>query len=334
MSQTVNHQILLKDRPVGEPAEYHFELVERPLPELTDNQVLRRTAFLSLDPYMRGRMSAMKSYAAPVDLGAVMIGGTVSQVTQSKNSAFAPGDWVLGYDGWQEYGLSDGSDLTKLPDSPWPHSYALGVLGMPGMTAYVAMLDIGKPRPGETVVISAASGAVGSVAGQIAKIKGCRVIGLAGSDAKCEYVTKDLGFDACINYKTQHVLRSLRKAAPDGIDIYFDNVGGPILDTVLRLIRPHARIALVGMISQYNATELPPGPNLVPLLFNRALMQGMIVNDHADRRDAFLKDVAAWLGEDKIKTREHIVEGLQNAPKAFIGLFHGENFGKLLVKVS
>jgi NADPH-dependent curcumin reductase len=327
-------QVILKDRPVGEPAAHHFELVERPMPEVAEGQVLRRTLFLSLDPYMRGRMSAMKSYAAPVDLGAVMVGGTVSQVVESRNPAFKSGDFVLGYDGWQEYGLSDGSGLKKMVDWRWPLSYALGVLGMPGMTAYVGMLDIGRPKPGETVVVSAAAGAVGSVAGQIAKIKGCRAVGTAGTDDKCEYVVKELGFDACINYKTQHVLRSLRKNCPDGVDVYFDNVGGPILEAVLRLINVHARIPLIGMISQYNATELSPGPNLVPLLFNRALIQGMIVNDHVDRRDAFLQDVSGWLREGKMKFREHVVEGLENAPAAFMGLFRGENFGKLLIKVA
>jgi len=334
MPGLTNRQILLKDRPAGEVGEHHFQLSEKSVSPVEDGQVLRQTLFLSLDPYMRSRMNAVKSYAESVELGQVMVGGTVSKVIESRNPAFNAGDIVLCYDGWQEYGVSDGGDLWKLPDWPCPPSYALGVLGMPGMTAYVGMLDIGKPRSGETVVVSAASGAVGSVACQIAKIVGCRAIGIAGTDAKCEYVVNKLGCDGAINYKTQQVRRALKKLCPEGIDVYFDNVGGPMLDAVLRNINLHARIPLIGMISQYNATELPPGPNLVPLLVNRVLIQGMIVNDHEDRREAFLKDMMAWLREGRMKYREHVVDGIKNAPQAFIGLFHGENFGKMLIKVS
>ncbi|MFA6134094.1 MAG: NADP-dependent oxidoreductase [Phycisphaerae bacterium] len=334
MTERVNRQILLAYRPVGEPTESNFQIVESPMPPLEDGQVLCRTLYLSLDPYMRGRMNAGRSYAQPVEIGQVMIGGTVSQVVESKAPQFGKGDFVLGYDGWQSYGISTASALTKIDPKPFPLSYYLGVLGMPGMTAYVGLLDIGKPQAGETVVVSAAAGAVGSAAGQIAKIRGCRVVGSAGSDAKCQFVVDELGFDACINYKTQSIYRGLKKACPDGIDVYVDNVGGETLASVLRLINIGARIPLIGMISQYNATELVAGPNLMPLLVQRAMIQGMIVGDHADRREAFLADMASWLKDGKMKCREHVVEGLDNAPRAFIGLFHGENIGKLIVKVA
>ncbi len=340
MTDRVNRQWRLKSRPMGLPTEDNFQLVEQPLPPTAAGEVLRRTMFLSLDPYMRGRMNAMKSYADPVEIGAVMCGATVSEVVESQTGEFQPGDVVLGYDGWQEYAASAPAGLQKLPRGQglttpqgWPLSYYLGVLGMPGLTAYVATLDIGRPKAGETMVVSAAAGAVGSVAGQIAKIKGCRVVGLAGSEEKCRWCTEDLGFDACINYKKEPLLRALRKTCPDGIDVYFDNVGGETLQTVLRLINIGARIPLVGMISQYNATELTGGPNLMPLLIKRALIQGMIVGDHAGRRDEFLRDMTGWLSAGRVKFRESVVEGLASAPRAFIGLFSGENIGKLIVKV-
>ncbi len=340
MSDRVNRQWLLKSRPMGLPTEENFQLVEKPMPPLGEGEVLRRTLYLSLDPYMRGRMNAMKSYADPVDIGAVMCGGTVSEIVQSRHEGFAPGDVVLGYDGWQEYGVGAATGLQKLPrgqgdqtPEDWPLSYYLGVLGMPGLTAYVAMLDIGRPKAGETVVISAAAGAVGSVAGQIARIKGCRVVGSAGSADKCRVCTEEFGFDACFNYKTEPLLRGLRKNCPDGIDVYLDNVGGEMLTVVLRLINIGARIPLVGMISQYNATELVAGPNLMPLLVKRALIQGMIVGDHAHRRDEFLRDVCGWLKDGRLKFRQTLVDGLAAAPRAFLGLFGGENIGKLVVKV-
>jgi NADPH-dependent curcumin reductase CurA len=327
-------QVILKRRPVGEPKETDFEIVERPVPAPAEGQVLCRTVWLSLDPYMRGRMSEGPSYAAPVPLVGVMCGGTVSRVVESRSPALAPGDFVLGYDGWQEWAVADAAGLRKRDPSAAPLSYALGVLGMPGMTAYVAVLDIGRPKTGETVVVSAAAGAVGSVAGQIAKLRGCRAVGVAGSDAKCEYVTRELGFDACINYKTQPVRRALKKACPAGIDVYVENVGGPVFEAVLYNLAQGARIPLVGLISQYNATEWPTGPSLMPILVKRATIQGMIVGDHLARQADFLRDVGDWLREGKIKYRETVVEGLENAPRAFIGLFHGENIGKLLVKVS
>jgi NADPH-dependent curcumin reductase CurA len=333
MGDRVNRQILLKGRPEGEPSEANFESVEAPIPEPGPGQFLARTLFLSLDPYMRGRMSAGPSYAAPAEVGRPMVGGTVGRVMKSNHPGFAEGDVVLGNWGWQEYGVSDGSGVRKLDPAMDHPSYALGVLGMPGMTAYVALLDIGRPKPGETVVVSAAAGAVGSVVGQIAKIQGCRAVGTAGGEEKCRYVVEELGFDACIDYKAQDLNAALAGACPNGIDVYYDNVGGAVLAAVLRRINRGARIPLVGLISQYNATAPPPGPNLAPLLIKRASIQGFIVSDHPDREVAFLRDVSAWLKEGLIKYREHVVEGLENAPRALLGLFRGENLGKLIVRV-
>ena len=325
----MNRQWLLKSRPEGEPTEENFELVETRIQQPGEGEVLRRTLWLSVDPYMRGRMSTAKSYVAPAELGKPMGGGTVSEVVASNNPKFAPGDIVLGFDGWQTHAVSDGKGLRKLDPAQAPPSYALGVLGMPGLTAYVAMLDIGQPKEGETVVVSAAAGAVGSIAGQIAKIRGCRVTGIVGSDEKCVYVRRELGFDACINYRTA----DLKTALPDGIDVYFDNVGGAILEAVLRKLNVHARIPLVGLISQYNDAKPAPGPNLSPLLTNRVTLRGMIVSDHAHRLPDFLRDVGQWLSEGKIRYREDVVEGFENTPRAFLGLFRGENTGKRIVKV-
>ncbi len=333
MPANVNRRVLLKRRPVGEPRPDDFEIVEAPVPAPADGQILCRTIYLSLDPYMRGRMAEGKSYAASVELGQVMVGGTVSEVVESKHPGFTKGDLVAGYDGWQAYAVSKGAGVRKLDPRQAPISTATGVLGMPGMTAYVGLLDIGQPKPGETVVVSAASGAVGSAVGQIARIKGCRAVGVAGSQAKCDYVVKELGFDACVNYKTQDVAAALREACPNGIDVYFDNVGGEVLTAVLKLINQNARIPLCGIISQYNATELPPGPNLAPILVNRALIKGFIVSDHLDRLAAFLRDGAQWVASGQLKYREDVVDGLDAAPRAFIGLLRGENFGKLVVRV-
>ncbi|MBW4594506.1 MAG: NADP-dependent oxidoreductase [Brasilonema angustatum HA4187-MV1] len=334
MTSSTNQQILLKTRPVEEPKESDFALVETPIPEPGEGEVLNRTIYLSLDPYMRGRMSDRESYAAPVELGSVMVGGTVSQVLKSNHPQFSAGDFVLGYDGWQAYGVSKGETLRKLDPNQAPISYALSVTGMPGMTAYFALLNVGQPKAGETVVVSAASGAVGSIVGQIAKIKGCRAVGVAGSDAKCDYAVKELGFDACINRKTQELSFALKDACPNGIDVYFDNTAGPILEAVLQQINLGARIPLVGLISQYNAENPPPGPNLMPLLIKRALIKGFLVVDYQNRQAEFLNDVSQWLREGKLKYKEDIVEGLENASDAFIGLLQGKNFGKLIVKVS
>jgi NADPH-dependent curcumin reductase len=330
----MNRQIRLKSRPAGMPSVDNFETVDAPMPALSDGDVLRRTTYLSLDPYMRGRMSTGPSYAAAVNLGEVMCGHTVSEVVDSRNAAFKPGDVVAGYDGWQQYAVSSGKDLRKLDPAVVPVSTAIGVLGMPGATAYVGLLDIGQPKPGETVVVSAASGAVGSIVGQLAKIKQCRAVGIAGSADKCRYVVDQLGFDACINYKSDDLVPALRSACPQGIDIDFENVGGKVFAAVLRVINRGARIALCGMISEYNATSDTAGPNLRPLLVQRATIKGFIVSDHHDRFPAFLNEVTPLVRDGRIKYREDIVEGLDAAPAALIGLFEGKNFGKMLVRVS
>jgi NADPH-dependent curcumin reductase CurA len=330
----MNRQIRLKSRPVGTPGAANFESLDGPMPAAGQGEVLRRTIYLSLDPYMRGRMSDAPSYAPPVSVGEVMCGHTVSEVVRSQLPAFRVGDIVTGYDGWQEYAVSNGKDLRKLDPKAAPISTAIGVLGMPGLTAYVGLLDIGQPKPGETVVVSAASGAVGSVVGQLAKIRDCRAVGIAGSSDKCRYVVDELGFDACINYKTDDLVPALGEGCPGGVDVYFDNVGGAVLEAVLRVINRGARIPLCGMISQYNATEIPGGPNLRPLLVQRALIQGFIVSDHTDRAPAFQQECVPLVKAGRLKYREDIIDGLDRAPAAFIGMLEGRNFGKLLVRVS
>jgi len=328
-----NKQVLLAKRPRGRVEEADFRIVETETPAVQDGQLLTRVHYLSLDPYMRGRMDESKSYAPSHPLGAVMIGGTVAEVVESKNPKFKPGDFVVGMAGWQQCQVSDGAGLRKIDVSVIPPPAYLGCVGMPGVTAWYGLTQIGKPKEGETVVVSAAAGAVGSVVGQLAKIRGCRAVGVAGSEAKCELVVKELGFDACVNYRQEPLLSALQKACPKGIDVYFDNVGGDVLAAVLRLINRFARIPLCGLISQYNATELPPGPNFSPILVNRALIRGFIVSDHGDRFADFHRDCAQWLREGRIRYREDVVVGLENAPEAFIGLLRGRNVGKLVVKV-
>ncbi|MDZ8223412.1 NADP-dependent oxidoreductase [Nostoc sp. ChiVER01] len=334
MSDLINKQIILKTRPVGEPKESDFALVETPIPEPGEGEILSRTIYLSLDPYMRGRISAGESYAASVELGSVIVGGTVSQIIKSNHPQFQVRDFILSNNGWQTYAVSKGETLRKLDATQAPLSYSLGVLGMPGLTAYAALLDIGQPKEGETVVVSAASGAVGAVAGQIAKIKGARVVGIVGSDDKRDYIVKELGFDVGINRKTQELNSALKEAAPNGIDVYYDNTAGVILEAVLQQINLGARIPLVGLISQYNATSTPPGPNLRPLLIKRALIKGFLVGDYQHRFNDFLRDVSGWLQSGQLKYREDVVNGLENAPSAFIGLLRGDNFGKVVVKVN
>ena len=329
-----NRQIRLKSRPAGMPSAGNFEIADAPMPAAGDGAVLRRTIYLSLDPYMRGRMSDAESYAPPVAVGDIMCGHTVSQVVESRNPDFRVGDFVTGYDGWQQFAVSNGKDLRVLDPKSAPISTAIGVLGMPGMTAFVGLMDIGQPKPGETVVVSAASGAVGAIVGQLAKIKGCRAVGVAGSPDKCRYVVDELGFDACVNYKTDDLVPALRAACPGGVDIYFENVGGRLFAAVLRVINRGARIPLCGQISEYNATADPGGPNLRPLLIKRAMIKGFIVSDHPDRAPAFLKECAPLVKAGRLKYREDIVEGLDKAPAALIGLFEGRNFGKMLVRVS
>lgn len=328
-----NIQVRLASRPTGEVKPNHFEIVETPVPEIGDGEVLVRNHYLSLDPYMRGRMSGAKSYAQSVEIGEVMVGGTVGQVVSSKNSAFSVGDHVLGAFGWQLFGVDSGTQLTRIEERGIPLSAYLGVMGMPGVTAYVGLIDLGQPKEGETVLVSAASGAVGSVVGQVAKIKGCRAVGIAGGPEKCAYVTDELGFDACVDYKQGRLSEDLAAAVPDGVDVYFENVGGPTLDAVLARMNPFSRIALCGMISQYNAIEPYGVKHVGSLLINRIKLQGFIVSDHLQRWPEALSDIGQWIKEGKIKYRESIAEGIENAPAAFIGLLAGKNFGKQLVKL-
>jgi len=335
----VNRRIVLASRPHGKPTLENFRMEQEAVPIAGEGQVLLKTLYLSLDPYMRGRMNAGKSYAAGFELDDVMGGGTVCRVVSSRNPAFTEGDLVTAYTGWQDYGLSDGRDLTKL-DSRIPQpSYALGVLGMPGLTAYVGLLDIGQPKAGDTVVLAASTGAVGSVVGQIAKLKGCRVVGIAGAAKKCKYAVEVLGYDACVSHYDADMAQQLAAACPDGIDVYFENVGGSSWEAVMPLLNNHARVPVCGLIAHYNQTELPPGPDRMSLLQGLILsksvkMQGFIVSDYQDRIPAFIGDVAQWMAQGKIKYKEHMVEGLENAPEAFLGLFSGANFGKLVVHVN
>ena len=334
MPAATNVKVILKSRPVGEPKPTDFAVISEPPPKPGSGEVLCRTLYLSLDPYMRGRISGVKSYTAPVEIGQVIFGGTVSEIVESNHPKWQRGDLVMGYDGWQSYGVSNGAALRKLDPRDAPISTALGVLGMPGMTAYVGLLDIGQPKAGETVVVSAASGAVGALVGQIAKIKGARVVGVAGSDDKCRYVVDELGFDACVSHRSPDLPGALAAACPNGIDVYFENVGGAVLDAVLPLVNKDARIPLCGLIAEYNATEMRRGPSWRPLLTNRVTVKGFIISDHFDRLPDFLREMGGWVRSGRVKYREDLVDGLEKAPDAFIGLLQGKNFGKLLVRVS
>jgi NADPH-dependent curcumin reductase CurA len=335
----MNRKIVLASRPRGNVSLDNFRLEESPIPSVGDGQVLLKTEYLSLDPYMRGRMNAGESYAPGVKLGDVMVGGTVCRVVQTRNGAFAERDLVTAYTGWQEYAVSNGIGLMKLdPRIPRP-SYALGVLGMPGLTAYVGLLDIGEPKPGETVVLAASTGAVGSVVGQIAKLKGCRVVGIAGAAEKCAYAVDVLGYDACVSHYDKDMASQLAAQCPKGIDVYFENVGGSSWEAVMPLLNRFSRVPVCGLIAHYNQTELPPGPDRMSLLQSMILMksikmQGFIVSDHQHRTPSFIGDMTRWLADGSVKYKEHVVEGLENAPEAFIGFFSGTNFGKLVVKVS
>jgi len=336
----INRRIVLNARPLGTPNAEDFRLELGPIPKPETGQVLLRTLYLSLDPYMRGRMSDRPSYAAPVAIGDVMVGATVSRVEVARHGDFKVGELVLGYAGWQDYSLSDGKGLSTLfPEDPYP-SRALGVLGMPGFTAYMGLLDIGKPVAGETVVVAAASGPVGSVVGQIGRIKGCTVVGIAGGKEKCGYVIEELGFDFCVDHRADDLPGRLAAACPKGIDVYFENVGGPVFDAVLPLLNTKARVPVCGLIATYNATALPPGPDRLGLLVGTLLrkrikMQGFIVfDDYAPRWSEFAGAMGEWVQEDKVKVREDIVFGLENAPEAFIGLLEGKNFGKLVIQLA
>ncbi|AUX46652.1 NADP-dependent oxidoreductase [Sorangium cellulosum] len=339
MTTLRNRKIVLASRPAGEPKTTDFSLIEEELAAPGQGRALLRTLYLSLDPYMRGRMSAGASYAPPVEIGNVMVGGAVSEVLQSDVAGLSPGDIVEGRTGWQAHAISDGNGLRKVDPALAPVSTALGVLGMPGMTAYSGLLTIGQPKPGETVVVAAASGPVGATVGQIAKIKGCRAVGVAGGQKKCDYVVNELGFDACIDHRRPDLAERLKEACPGGIDVYFENVGGAVLEAVLPLLNPFARVPICGLIAHYNDTAPPPGPDRLPGLMMLALtrrltLRGFIVGDLAAERPDFFQDMSRWIHEGRLKYREDIVEGLEKAPEAFIGLLKGENFGKMLVHVA
>jgi NADPH-dependent curcumin reductase CurA len=330
----MNRQILLASRPQGAVRVDNFRIVDAPLPVPGAGEVLVRNEWLSLDPYMRGRMNDAKSYVPPVQIGEVMVGQTVGEVIESKDGQLERGDRVLTQLGWQSHGVARARDLVKIDTRRAPASCYLGVLGMPGLTAWFGLFEIGQPKPGETLVVSAASGAVGSVVGQLARIGGCRVVGIAGGKAKCDYVVNELGFDACIDHKAGNLLADLREHCPNGVDVYFENVGGVILDTLLRVMNLRSRIVICGLIAEYNATEPYGYKMLRSVLVNRIRMQGMIVFDWKDRYGEGIKGLAAYLAEGKLKYRESIVVGLDNAPQGLIALLKGENFGKQLVKLA
>ena len=339
MPRSLNRQILLANRPVGIPKASDFLLNETSIPTPADGQVLCETLYLSLDPYMRGRMSPSKSYAKPVEINEVMTGGTVGKVIESKDPNLKAGDIVFGYGGWQDYWVHNGKTLKNVDPDIAPISTATGVLGMPGVTAYTGLLNIGKPKKGETVVVASACGPVGSVVGQIAKFKGARSVGIAGSKEKCKYATDKFQFDHCLNHKSSEFTEELKQVCPEGIDVYFENVGGKVLDSVLPLLNDFARIPVCGIISAYNSTELPSGPNLIPslmrsILVKRLTFRGFIVWDFANQEKEALQQLAKWIKQGKLHYLEDIVDGLENAPEAFIGLFDGKNFGKLVVRVN
>ncbi|WP_193162089.1 NADP-dependent oxidoreductase [Microbulbifer hainanensis] len=340
MPQTTesNRRIVLASRPEGAPQADNFRLEQVDIPQPADGEVLLRSVYLSLDPYMRGRMSDAPSYAEPVQVDDPMCGATVSRVVESRHPKFNQGDWVLAYSGWQDYEVSDGSGLMNLGASPQHPSYTLGVLGMPGFTAYMGLLDIGEPKEGETLVVAAATGPVGATVGQIGKIKGCRVVGVAGGAEKCRYAVEELGFDACIDHYADDFADQLAAACPKGIDVYFENVGGKVFDAVMPLLNTFARIPLCGLVSQYNATSLPEGPDRLGQLMGMSLVkrlkiQGFIIFDYQDRFGEFFPQMSEWVASGKIKYREEIVDGLEQAPEAFMGLLQGKNFGKLVIRV-
>ncbi|MDH4440248.1 MAG: NADP-dependent oxidoreductase [Rhizobium sp.] len=338
-STTINRRFVLAARPQGEPDDQTLRLETEAVPTPGAGQMLLRTVFLSLDPYMRGRMSDAPSYAAPVAIGQTMVGGTVSRVVSSGLDGFQPGDWVVGFTGWQDYALSDGKGITSLGANPSHPSWALGVTGMPGFTAWAGLTQIGQPKAGETLVVGGATGPVGSTVGQIGKILGLKVVGIAGGAEKCTHAVEVLGFDACVDYKAEDFVDQLTLATADGIDIYFENVGGALFDAVAPRLNTAARIPLCGLISQYNATGLPEGPDRLSwlmglLLRKRVTVRGFIVyDDFGPLYPDFSRDMSGWVAAGKITYREEMIEGLEEAPRAFIGLLRGEAFGKRVIRV-
>ena len=335
MTHTKSREIRLKNRAEGMPRETDFELAEVDLPEIGKGEILVQNIYMSVDPYMRGRMNDRKSYIPPFQLGMPLDGGCVGRVVGSENSLFKVGDEVTGMLGWREYFVSDGKGLLKIDPSMAPIQSYLGTLGMPGLTAYAGLLHIGKPGEGETVFVSAAAGAVGSVVSQIAKLKGCTVVGSAGSDEKVSWLLQEAGVDAAFNYKkVDDIIAEVGKHCPKGIDVYFENVGGVHLEAALEHMNTHGRIVLCGMISIYNASKPVPGPtNLANIIGKQLIIQGFMVANHFDKMQVFYSDMRKWIAEGKIKWKETVVDGIENAPKAFIGLFKGENFGKMIVKL-
>jgi NADPH-dependent curcumin reductase CurA len=334
MTRPENRQVRLKRRPTGAPSEEDFEIVAAPAPEPADGEVLVQAMWLSLDPYMRGRMSAAKSYAKPVEVGGVMEGQTVGRVAASRTRGFSVGDVVLGGRGWQLYSVEPAARLHKLHAADAPVSTALGVLGMPGLTAYVGLDTIGRPKPGETLVVSAASGAVGAVVGQLARLAGARAVGIAGGPAKCRYVTAELGFDACVDHRDPGFVAALDAACPKGVDVYFENVGGAVQEAVFPRLNDHGRMVMCGMVAEYNDETPRPGPNLMAAVRKRLRIEGFIVSDRFDRLSEYRAKAIPWIREGRLKYREDVVDGLDQAPKAFIGLLEGKNFGKLLVRLA
>jgi NADPH-dependent curcumin reductase len=330
-------RVVLASRPVGEPKPSDFRIEDHALPTPGEGQVLLRTIWLSLDPYMRGRMNDGPSYVAPVPIGGVMEGGTVCEVIASNNPGFAKGDIVLSRAGWQTHALSDGKGLARIDPKLAPISTAVGVLGMPGMTAYAGLLEIGKPQAGETVVVAAASGAVGSAVGQIAKIKGARAVGIAGGKDKCDYVKNELGFDDCLDHRDPNLAAKLKEACPNGIDVYFENVGGAVFEAVFPLLNTFARVPVCGLIAHYNDTQASApkwaSSMMRSTLTKRLTIRGFIVSDFVARQADFLREMSQWVREGKVKYREFVTEGLDSAPGALIGLLQGANFGKQLVRV-
>jgi len=329
---TRNRQWLLQSRPQGQVREADFRLVEAEVPTLADGQLLVQVHYLSLDPYMRGRMEESRSYAAPQPLGEVMIGGTVGAVLDSRNPKFAPGDTVVGMGGWQEYFVSDGAGLAAVDPRAVPESGYLGVAGMPGVTAWYGLTQIGKPKAGETVLVSAAAGAVGSVVGQLAKLLGCRAVGIAGGATKCGHVVKDLGLDACVDYKAGDFRETLKAATPDGVDVLFENVGGAVLDAALSRMNPFGRVALCGLIAGYDGQDIAIR-NAYSVLVNRLRVEGFIVSDHMGLWRQAIMELAGHVARGRITYRETVAHGIESAPRAFIGMLRGENLGKQLVKM-
>lgn len=336
---STNTQVLLAARPSGRPTSNDFKIVETAIPEPAEGEILLKVLYLSLDPYMRGRMNAGRSYAKPVEIGTVMEGGTVARVMRSRHPDFRDGDYVLSHSGWQSYALSSGADLRKLDPAAAPLSTALGILGMPGFTAYAGLLTIGKPKAGETVVVAAASGAVGSAVGQIARIKGARAVGIAGGADKCAFVRDVLGFDAVIDHRAPDFAEQLAAACPKGIDVYFENVGGHVWDAVFPLLNDFARVPVCGLIAHYNQAGAAAGHDRLPgvmreVLSRSLLIRGFIQREFADQRPAFYQEMARWIAKGEVRYKEDVVDGIKNAPDAFIGLLDGRNFGKLVVRVA